>query len=109
MVLVEHHGVEAHLLGVDLLVEVAVVELGADVGPVVAVGDAQVGALGAHQAGVFILPGLLGKMANQHNGCSLAGAQYGRVNNCRSLAGGGGGGKVECCYRLSSRSSQYVS
>ena len=40
--LVEHQAVEAHFLGVDLLVEVAVVEFGADAGVVVPVGHAQV-------------------------------------------------------------------
>ena len=95
VVLVEHHGVEAHLLGIDLFVQVAVVELGADFGPVVGVGDAQVGALGAHQAGVFILPGLLGKMANQHNNGSLRASESNESTNAASVAGGWSGGKAE--------------
>ena len=70
VVLVEHHGVEAHFLGVNFLIEVAVVELGADLGTVVAIGNTQVNALGAHEPGTFILPGLFGKMANQHNAAS---------------------------------------
>jgi len=64
VVLVEHEGIEAHFLGVHLLVQVTVVEAGANVGVVVLVADAQVGGLGAHQARVVILPGLLGKVAD---------------------------------------------
>ena len=66
VVLVEHQGVEAHLLGIHLLVEVAVVETGAHRGIVVLVADAEVGGLGAHKAGVVVLPGLLGKVADKH-------------------------------------------
>ena len=66
VVLVQHQGVEAHLLGEDLLVQVAVVEAGANLGVVILVADAEVGGLGAHQPGLVILPGLFGEVANEH-------------------------------------------
>ena len=65
VVLVDHDPVEAHLLGVDLLVQVAVVEAGSTKGVVLAVAH-------LHDAGppghgpVFFLPGLLGKVAYKH-------------------------------------------
>ena len=64
VVLVKHQGVEAHLFGIDLFVQVAVVETGTHRRVVVLVADAEVGGLGTHQAGVVVLPGLLGKVAD---------------------------------------------
>ena len=64
MVLVEHQPVEAHLLGVDLLVEVAVVELAAELRVVDVVGDVEVAEVAAvHLRG---LVGAFGEVADLH-------------------------------------------
>ena len=75
--LVQHQAVEAHLLGVDLLVEIAVVELGAD--PRVVAAIAQVEVLdvatgGAEVTGIGVLIGPLGEVPDEH-----VGAPYVRV------------------------------
>ena len=50
MVLVERQAVEAHFLGVNLFIQVPVVELSAHGGVIEGVADAQVGTLGSHQS-----------------------------------------------------------
>ena len=67
VVLVEHEAVEAHLLGVELFVEIPVVERRADLGVVHLVADAEVGGLGSHEAGLVVLPGLLGEVSYKHD------------------------------------------
>ena len=66
VMLIEHEAVEAHLLGVELLVKVPVVELSADLWIVQLVADAQVGGLRTHEAGVVVLPGLLCEVTDEH-------------------------------------------
>ena len=73
--LVEHQRVEAHLLGVDFLVEVAVVELRADVRVVRGVARIEVGEVeagGSEEAGLCVLIGALGEIADQHDSFSVA-------------------------------------
>ena len=67
VMLIEHQAVEAHLLRVQLLVQIPVVERRADLRVVHLVADAQVCRLRAHQPGLVILPGLLGEMSYKHD------------------------------------------
>ena len=67
VMLIQHQPVEAHLLGVQLLIQVAVVQSRADLGIIHLVADAQISRLGAHQPRLVILPRLLGEMAYKHN------------------------------------------
>ena len=69
VVLVEHEAVEAHLLGVDFFVQVAVVEVGAELSVVDFVADAQVHdglAGGAEVAGLGVLVGPFGEVSDKH-------------------------------------------
>ena len=74
MVFVEHQAVEAHLLGVGLLVEIAVVEMGSQLGVVDVVADREVHdglAGGTEIAGVRVLVGALGEVPDKHRWFSL--------------------------------------
>ena len=67
--LVEHDRVEPHLLDVQLLVEVAVVEVGPDAGIVVLVADVEVGDVETcrpEEAGLRVLIRSFGEIADQH-------------------------------------------
>ena len=69
VMLVEHEAVEAHLLGVDLFVEVAVIEVGAEFRVVLLVADAKVldiAAGGAEVARAGVLVGAFRKVAYEH-------------------------------------------
>ena len=69
VMLVQHQAVEAHLLGVDLLVEVAVVQIRADPRVVVRVRHPQVFDLAtgrADPARLKVLVGTFGEIANKH-------------------------------------------
>ena len=70
VVLVEHQAVESHLLGVDFLVQVAVVEFGPDSWVVCAVAQIEVLDVASGRsevAGVWILIGPLGEVADEHS------------------------------------------
>ena len=67
MVLVEHQAVEARLFGIDLFIDIAVIEPGAHDWVIHAVADAQIKALCPHQTCLVVLPGLLGKVPDEHH------------------------------------------
>ena len=70
VVLVQHQAVEAHLLGEDALVQIAVVEIGAEPGIVAGVGHAEVHDAapgGAEVAGTRVLVRTLGEVADEHS------------------------------------------
>ena len=74
VVLVEHEAVEAHLLGVEPLVDVAVVEVGAELGVVDVVAEIEVldwQARGSEVAGLGVLVWSLGEVAYEHAGILL--------------------------------------
>ncbi len=65
VVLVDHQPVETHLLGVDLFVEIAVVQVGGVLGVVLGVADL-VDAGAPFVGPVVYLPGLFGEVADEH-------------------------------------------
>ena len=81
VMLVQHQRIEAHLLRVELLVEVAVVELRADprvVGRIARVEVGQIQPRRAEEAGLRVLVGALGEIADQHRGLAICIAWCGR-------------------------------
>ena len=71
---VQHQRVEAHFLGVELLVEIAVIEVSADPGVVGGVAGVEVGDIESgrpEEPGLWVLVGSLGEVADHHGGAPV--------------------------------------